>query len=256
MDLGQGSEDPLEVVGEAHVEHLVRLVEHHGLDLVQADRRSLQVVHRAAGRRHDDVHAPGQPVQLRRDRLPAVHGHHARAELAAVAVHRLGDLHRQLAGRREHERPGPAAPLPVPRRAPRVDRRALGPQVVELDGEPVQHRERERGGLARAGGRLGQQVLAREQRRDRLELDRRRLLVAQAPQRPEQPGVEVERGEAGSLRRERPSLPSTGLVGVAVAFVDRSRIVVWGHPQIVAPNAARAPESTAGGPASNLVGNT
>ena len=119
VDLGQRAEDPLEVVGEAHVEHLVGLVEHDGLDLVEADRPALEVVDRAARRRDDDVDAAREPVELRGDRLAAVDGHDPRAELAAVLVDRLGDLHRELAGRRQDERPGPAPAARPSRGAPR-----------------------------------------------------------------------------------------------------------------------------------------
>ena len=61
----EGAEDPLQVVGEAHVEHLVGLVEHDGRDLVEAERAAIQVIDRAAGRRDHDVHAAREPVELR-----------------------------------------------------------------------------------------------------------------------------------------------------------------------------------------------
>ena len=50
-------EDPLDVLDEAHAEHLVRLVEHHHADGVEAQRAAPQVVHDPARRADDDVDA-------------------------------------------------------------------------------------------------------------------------------------------------------------------------------------------------------
>ena len=66
-------------------------------------------------------------------------------------------------------------------------------------GEPLQERQREGRGLAGAGRGLAEQVAAREQRRDRLALDRGRLLVAEVGERGEQLGAEAELGEAGAF---------------------------------------------------------
>ena len=72
------------------------------------------------GRRHargrdDDVHAAREAVELRRDRLAAVHRHDARPDLATVLVGRLGHLDRQLAGRRQDERLRAAPAIAVAR---------------------------------------------------------------------------------------------------------------------------------------------
>ena len=72
----------------------------------------------------------------------AVDRQHARAELAAVAVDRLGDLHRRARGS--------GTSTSADRRACRRRR-----------GEPLQQRQRERRGLAGAGRRLAEQVAAR-----------------------------------------------------------------------------------------------
>ena len=145
------------------------------------------------GRRDHDVDAPPQAAQLLADRLAAVDRQDAGAELTAVGVERLGDLHRELAGRDEDERRGTAL-------AGRADRDAL------------EHRQREGRGLAGPGRRLREQVAAGQQRRDGLALDRRRLLVAERRDRAQQPRVEVEPGEAVA-RGVRPaprSVPSAG----------------------------------------------
>ena len=120
-----------------------------------------------------------QGPQLPADRLPAVDRQHPGAQVLAVAVDRLGHLHRQLPGRHQHQRH---------RVARRRGRR-----------HPLQQRQRERGRLARAGGRLAEQVLPVQQRRDRLPLDRGRLLVAEGGQRAQQLGAQPEIREGARL---------------------------------------------------------
>ena len=73
-------QDRLEVVGEAHVEHLVGLVEHHDTDVVEWQGAAADVVDGPAGRGDDDVDAAVELLQLAVDRLPAVDRHdlHAR----------------------------------------------------------------------------------------------------------------------------------------------------------------------------------
>ena len=70
---------------------------------VERERLAVHVVERAAGRRDDDVDAPLQGVELRDHRRAAVDRQHAHADLLAVAVDGLGDLHRELARRHEDE---------------------------------------------------------------------------------------------------------------------------------------------------------
>ena len=170
-------EDRVEILGEAHVEHLVGFVEDDDLDLVEPKAASLEVVDGPARRRDDDVDAPTEAAELLADRLAAIDGQDAGTELLAVAVERLGDLHRQLARRHDDERGGAARPGPT-------------------DRDPLQRRQGEGGGLARPGRRLGEEVAAGEEERNGLALDRRRLLVAQLGERPEQARVEVDRREA------------------------------------------------------------
>ena len=101
----------LDVLGEAHVEHLVGLVEHDDLKAAQVQRSPGDVVERAPGRRHHDVDATVKRTQLPADRLPAVDRQHAHAHVASVAVHRLGDLYRELARGYENQGEHPACPL-------------------------------------------------------------------------------------------------------------------------------------------------
>ena len=79
------------------------------------------MVDRATGRRDHDVDAPAQRAQLLPDRLPAVDRQDAGVQAAAVAVDRLGDLHRELAGgdQDQRQRPALAGPSQAPAAASR-----------------------------------------------------------------------------------------------------------------------------------------
>ena len=128
--VGGVGEDRLDVLGEAHLEHLVGLVEHQEPQLRQVERALLEVVHDPAGRADDDVDAAAQRAELDAVPLAAVDRQHVHAlEVGGVLLERLADLQRELAGGREHQR-----------------LRRLLRQV-----EPGEDRQRERRGLAGAG---------------------------------------------------------------------------------------------------------
>ena len=125
----------------------------------------------------------------RRARAPAAGGRSAgrrrsaatrTPSVAAVAVDRLGHLHR-------------------PARGSARGRAPTGRGLRAAGVEPLQQRQRERRRLAGAGGRLAEQVAPVEQRRDRLALDRRRLLVAEGGERVEQLGAQPEVGERAGV---------------------------------------------------------
>ena len=138
MAFGRGrGEDRLEVLGEAHVEHLVGLVEDRDLDLIEAQAAALEVVDGTTGSGDDHVDAPPKSAQLLADRLASIDGQDAGAHLTTVLRQRFRDLHRELAGGDQHE--GRRAAL-----AGAPDRNAL------------ERRQREGGGLAGAGRCLGQ----------------------------------------------------------------------------------------------------
>ena len=97
-------ENRLQLVGEAHVEHLVGFVENEEFDAAQI-KRSRGGSDRARGRasrRHVD--AALERAQLLRDRGTAEHRQDVNMQHAAVLVHGLGDLHRQFARRHQHQR--------------------------------------------------------------------------------------------------------------------------------------------------------
>ena len=143
---------------------------------------AVEQVEGPAGRRDDDVDAGLQGAQLPDDRRAAVDRQHAGAEVLAVAVQGLRHLDGELAGRHEDE----------------ADRGAFG----AVRGQQLEDRQGERRGLAGAGGGLAEQVLAGQQGRDRLPLDGRRLLVAEAGQRAQQLRPETQVVEGGAIAGE------------------------------------------------------
>ena len=151
-------EDRVQILGEAHVEHLVRFVQHQHAQVRELQRAALDVIQGASRRGDDDAGAAFERADLLRDRRAAVDRQHGDAEAPGVLVDRFRHLHRQLTRRHEHEPAGLLSP-------------------IGLAAEPLEHRQREGGGLAGAGGRLPEQILAGDQERDGLALDRRRLLV-------------------------------------------------------------------------------
>ena len=137
---GVSFENRLDILDEAHVEHLVGLVEHHRAHLVELERAALDMVQQPAGRADHHMHAAAERAQLALDRLAAVDRQHRDLVMFAVGVERLGHLHRQLAGRASS--PAPAA------------RAASGVELLD-------DRQREGGRLAGAGLGLGDHVGAR-----------------------------------------------------------------------------------------------
>ncbi len=108
---GQGGDDLLDVVDEAHVEHAVGFVQDEGLDLVELDVALVHEVEQAAGAGDKDIHA-------------ARHGAHLR--LLADAAEDHGIAHAEMApiGLRSSRRSGgPArASASAPARAHRAGR--------------------------------------------------------------------------------------------------------------------------------------
>jgi hypothetical protein len=120
---------------EAHVEHPVRLVEDERADAIEAHDASVEEVLEPARRGDEHVGRLDQ-AGLILDRDAAVDGGDAQSARCHQGPELLGDLARQLAGRHEDER-----------------RRAAAPR------DALDDRQREGERLARAGGRLGQDVM-------------------------------------------------------------------------------------------------
>ncbi len=161
---GGQREDPLDVLEEAEVEHLVGLVEDHEAAVVEHQRVARDQVEHPPHGPHHDVAAGPQLGLLRADRGAAEDGHHVDPAVGPVGAQRLGHLDAQLPRGRQHER---------------------------LDGvlarvHVLHDRQPEGGRLAGSGLRLADHVAAFQQQRDRLFLDRARGLVADvAPARGE-----------------------------------------------------------------------
>ena len=97
--------DGADVVDEAHVEHAVGFVEDEHLDVVE--HRPCRSAGGRAGGPGVEIRmssGPRSAFDLRRIRHAADDGRDAQAlHVAAVGAGRLGDLHRELAGRRQHQ---------------------------------------------------------------------------------------------------------------------------------------------------------
>ena len=171
--LGGLSQDPFDVLGEAHVEHFVGLVEHQIVEVGEVESALLEVVDDAARRPDDDLRAALESSELRAVGGAAVDGQHVDRQVSTVTTERLGDLQRQLAGGRQHQR--------------------LGGLVGGVD--LGQDRGGERGGLAGAGLRETDDVRTGHHRRNRGGLDRGRGLVPDVGNRPQHRRVKLQVSE-------------------------------------------------------------
>ena len=152
---GQQREDLFDVVDKAHVEHAVGFIEHQHFNIFQLERALADMVEQAPRGGDQDIHAAFQRRDLRVD-LDAAKDHRGfQIQMFAVGLHTLADLGGQLAGRRQHQ----GADL--------VRLGRLGATIEQL-----QQRQGKAGGLAGAGLCAGQYILALQNGRDRLLLDR------------------------------------------------------------------------------------
>ncbi len=146
---------------EAHVQHMVRFVQHDLGGLAQADNAGRHVIQQAARRRNDDVD-PARQAQGLRPRVGAA-DHHGMGDphVSGITADVVADLDCQLAGWREDQR---AAGLG---RGPAVNRCQM-----------LQYRQYERRCLAGPGLGDADKVASAQYRRDALGLDGSRLFVA------------------------------------------------------------------------------
>ena len=136
--LRQVADDALDVLEEAHRQHLVALVEDEGRDGAGIEGAAADVIEDAAGGADDDVDALLERGDLLADRRAAVERLDDEAAVLADRLQLARDLQRQLAGGGEDQRL----------------RGGLGGH------QAVEQRQPEGGRLAGAGARLHQQVLA------------------------------------------------------------------------------------------------
>ncbi|VWC23611.1 hypothetical protein BLA24064_05945 [Burkholderia latens] len=204
--LGRRGDDRLDVVDEAHVEHAVGFVEHEHLQLGQVDAAALEVIEQTARRGDQDLGVLREQHQLLAVGDAAEDADRAQA-LQVLAVRRRGrgDLHREFAGRRQHEQARARDGLRAARAAIALVRFTRRPRLLRLRllqlRETLDRGQHECGGLARAGRARHQQVAAGDAGRNRALLDRRRLGVAGGLQRGDDLRRQPERRESRLVRR-------------------------------------------------------
>jgi hypothetical protein len=142
MNFSRGPEDLLDVVDEAHVEHLVAFVEHPEAQVFQLERAALEVVLDAARCPDDDVDAAAQSCLLRLVLGAAVQTQAGEAVGPADGLEVRSDLLGELAGRGEDDAArGPAVGAAV------SGGRVFG-SILGKAGEALHDREHERQRLA------------------------------------------------------------------------------------------------------------
>ncbi len=146
---------------EAQVQHLVGFVKDEELDAAQVDGLLFQVVHQAAGGGDQDVEAAVQRLVLRTVLDAAVDGGDRQAHALGIDLEAVGDLRSQFARRRQDEAT-----------------HALGGRNDAVGQDVLQDRQGEGRRLAGAGLGDAQQVMAGQQVRNGLGLDRGRGLIA------------------------------------------------------------------------------
>src|ERR1700691_6499115 len=159
--LRQQLDDLANVVDEAHVQHAIGFVEHQRLYLGKIRGTLLSEIEQAAGSRHQDIAAAAQSADLRVDAHTAEDLVGAHLYVLTVVAAALSYLRVKLAGGGEPQHTGRTAGA-----------------VRLIGGEPLQNGQHEAGSLAGAGLRAGEDVAAGEQRRNRLNMNGRRRIVA------------------------------------------------------------------------------
>ena len=165
------AKDTADVGQEAHVEHAIRFVEHQILKAAEPRVRRTEMVEQTAGRPDDDVDAAAKRVLLRPHADAAEYSGSSDGRVHREIVEVAEDLGRELAGRRQNERPRDAA--------------ALVDQALE-DGQ------QERGRLAASSHCRREKVASVERGRNRIGLNGRRTREAEILQTSEQMRMEPE----------------------------------------------------------------
>ena len=173
----QQRQDLLDVTDEAHVEHAIGLIEHQDLDAIELDGVLLSQIHQPAWRGHQHIGAAAQAHHLRVDLHTAKHPVGAQIKVARIGRHVLTHLGRQFAGGGEHQGSHDVVA-------------SMGPMP-----QPLQHRQGEPGGLARAGLSRGHHITALQHCRNALLLNRRRRGVALLQHRLHDRPTQAEGGE-------------------------------------------------------------
>ena len=198
----QRGEQFVQLAGETEVEHAIGFVQHQRLELGELHRVLPIQVEQPPGSGDEDIHSLAQLHHLRVDADPTVGHRGTQRQVLAVVADAGVDLLGQFAGRNQDQ-------------CTHRVRSDLRP----LQGQPLQQRQGETGGLAGAGLCCGEQVAALERRGYGLGLDRRRRAVAEPFEGLEQ-GVEQTEG---SERHERLGKKETD----GILADSPSPIVLW-----------------------------
>ena len=155
--LRQLAQDPLDVVDEAHAQHLVGFVEHQAAQPGDIEGALTHVVHHPAGGADHDLNPALELVDLIAEVRAAVEGQDPQVgKFGGVALEGVGHLDGELTGGGEHQHLGGALGL--------------------IEGR--QHRQGEGRRFAGTGLGLTHQVAAEHQLRNGSRLDRGGLAVA------------------------------------------------------------------------------
>ena len=150
-------ENPRDLVDKAHAQHLVRLIEHECLELVEFQRAFAHVIHDAPGRAHNNLHPTAQLANLPGVLLSAVDRQDVESlDVFRVALECLGHLDREFARR--------------------CERHYL--DVLALHIESREQWQGKSRGLAGTGWCMAEQIVPVQQVRYRLRLDGRGRFIA------------------------------------------------------------------------------
>ena len=224
------------ILGEAHVQHPVGLVEHQHPQARQINLAVFQLVDQTAGRGHQHFIRHGQCPCLMEVRGPPGDADGAGArQQPRQRVAGARDLLGQLAGGREHQhgrtegracRTAPLAPLATVVLVIVARIMALGSTLLRIQRHALQGRQQEGCRLAGTGGRRGDQVVAGQQHRNGLRLHGRRMDDVQAlqglHQRLDQP--QLGKARIGGFD-EGISMQRCGLVVLVFPIVDRLGVI-------------------------------
>ena len=135
---------PLDIGPEPHLQQAVRLVQHQSAQAGQGQQLLAQQIPQPPRGRHQQLRPQRQLGLLLRLFHPAAQGHQPQTQPGGRPLQRLAHLHRQLAGRHQHQ------PL----------------HLCQGGIQPLQQRQAERQGLAAAGAGQRQQIPSRQRGRD------------------------------------------------------------------------------------------
>jgi hypothetical protein len=102
--LRQELDDAADGLDEPHVEHPVGFIEHEALYAAQVERALLRQIEQASRRGNEQITALFESINLRIDAHAAENNSGAHTNIFAVNAGAVGNLCRELAGRRQYER--------------------------------------------------------------------------------------------------------------------------------------------------------